>query len=586
MVKATGAHPPLCPFCERPIAPPRDLNPKHIGDFSFGACECGAIYVYDVTGHNLGAAFSEALGFACDGDWDLAWDLIPGQDYEDALIEGYDHNEHLVHPTGRDREGRRVKGALTFIRLGSEFQALKAEGVRRRLEHQEGSIQSSNSQNDIPVRRRRRYSKREVERQVRAGGTEALTEMALEDPLVLRRIQRLLYAADEALRWQAVLTLGQVAARISGKRPAQVGDLVRRLIYASNDSAATNWGAIETVGEIIRNCPRTYGHFVNNLLALLRDPPSRPAVLWAIGRIGELHPEIIRSASFFAIFDLLGNEDPNIRGLSCWAFGKIGAIEARGAISKMIDDDEPVRLFDGEQIRDTTVGQLAKWSLDKFSESSLFGKGTQRKLAGSEGESMEQDRKVADSSEKQGEGKLKKAITLYREAEIDLNRGMSLDALLKIEEALGIFEEEGGPKEIANACEKKGDIHVMRGDFKAALPMYQRALAICEKVGDSISSVILVEKVIDLYRSMKQMEKALPYYYRALEIIEVLGDAGKAGLYLTGIGDIYQRQGELGKALEAYRLAIKIYRGMGSKERAEVLERGVQGIQERLGQKV
>jgi len=77
---------PTCPFCGRPIAKPTYL-PIGFSDLEAGICECGSVYVCDVTGHNRGAAFVEALLIACAGDWDLAWDLSPDEDYKEIWVE-------------------------------------------------------------------------------------------------------------------------------------------------------------------------------------------------------------------------------------------------------------------------------------------------------------------------------------------------------------------------------------------------------------------------------------------------------------------------------------------------------------------
>ena len=558
-----AAHPPRCPFCGSPVDPPRDIEPKHLGDFSYGACTCGAVFVCDITGYNLGAAFSEALGFACDEDWELAWNLIPGEDYEDALVEGYDQASHLVHPTGRTKEGKRVRGVLTFIRLGAELQDLKPGDLRARLSSSPAGPEVRPSSREAGGARRR-YSKKEVEDAVGRGECGILKGMALDDPLVLRKMQRLLYSADEAMRWKAVLSLGEVAGGIADQRPAQVGDLLRRLLYASNDSAAANWGAIETVGEIIRSRPDIYGGFVNNILALLRDPPSRPAVLWALGRIGGLHPEVVRKASFFAMLGMLEDKDPAVRGHACWALGEIGAVEARSAIEGLVGDPGVLCIFDGEKMSETTVGSLAAGAVEKILEVRMDSTGPEHKR---------QDTR---------DDEFQRAVKLYREGELLIHRGMTLDAMSRLEEALGVFEALGVQREIANTCEKKADVHVIRGDFKRAVPLYQRAMAICEKVNDPVSTVILADKIIDLYRKQNVYDKALPYYFRALELVEGLEDSGRAGFYLAGIGDVYERQGRLEDALEAYRIALKIYRGMGARERADILERGISTLEKRV----
>ena len=566
---------PRCPFCNGRLERPREIEPKRRGDFEYGVCSCGAVFVHDVTGFNLGAAMVEALEFACDADLDLAWDLMPGEDYQDALIEGYDIGRHLIYPAGHDYEGHRVKGALSFIRLNDDIRDTKEQGIRAKYQGaaEPPPLVRASSAEAVRKARKNRFTKTEVARAVREEDLELLTDMVLKDRLVLRKMQRLLYNADPAARWQAVLMLGAVAGSIAQDDPAAVGDLLRRLLYAANDSAAANWGTIETVGEIIRSQPGLYGSFVRHILGLMSDEPSRPAILWAVGRIGERYPKVVKNSSFFVLFDLLGAEDSAVRGHAVWALGRVRASEARGAVSRLIDDEEEFEIFDGRQIRVTTVGREAEQALKRMEEKEM------------EPQDKKENLREGDLQEPQQEPpEITQAWHVYQEAEILKNRGQSLDAMARFEDVLGVFDEFGYEAEVANICEKLGDIHVMRGNIKAAFSPYQRALAICEKKKDPVSTVIMLEKVIDLYRHEKEFDKALPYFFRALELVEGLKDVKRSAFFLAGIGDIYERQGKLEDALDAYKLAEKLFSNMGAKEKAKTLQNGIAVLEERLAQ--
>ncbi|MGQ9499679.1 MAG: DVU0298 family protein [Dissulfurimicrobium sp.] len=569
MTNVTAAVEARCPLCDRLIERPMTMEPQRFSDFEFGTCECGAVYVHDITGHNLGAAFIEALGCACNDNWDMVFELTSGEDYQDVLLEGYDIESNLIEPTGRTKEGKRVKGVLTFIRLAEDLRELTQDEMSRRFAARKKVRELQRTADErfsigkdfkgplISIR----YSKQEITNFVNELRLEALSTMAIRDPLVIRKIQRLLYAADIHLRWKAVLSLGAVVGRLVDERPAIAGNMVRTLLYACNDSAATNWGAIETLGEIIRIKPAIYGSFVRHLLGLLDDPPSRPAIFWAIGRIGAEHQKLIKSNAFFSIFNFLKDSDPNVRGHAVWALGRIKALESVSAIEKMVRDEGELTFFDGEKLIKTTVGRLAE-------EAILHIKNLNRGDMNMS-ETIGKDEVSSD------------AVAIYMEGVRLMNQGMSLDALLKFEKALALFEDLGSNREIANTCEKLADLHVQRGNFKSAISLYQRAMAICEKGGDDIGKVILAEKIIDLYRANKEFEKALPYLLFTLELVEDMGDASRAGYYLTAIGDIYQRQGKIEDALDAYRLARKIYQGMGAREQVKVLEKGITTLEAR-----
>jgi tetratricopeptide (TPR) repeat protein len=576
---------PRCPFCTSLLPRPVEVEPKRLADFGYGQCECGAVFVFDITGYNLGAAMVEALNFACNDDWDLAWSLLPGEDYQDALIEGYDHKEHRVYPSGHDYEGNRVKGALSFIRLLDDVREVTAEGVKRKLS---GPVAVTAGATSTLGRskgqgRKKRFSKREVSRLVKNSDLQRLIDMAFEDRLVISKIQRLLYSADEHMMWNAVVMLGAVAGAIVPHDPTFTGDLMRRLLHAANDSAAMSRGCIEVAGEIIRNQPGIYGSFVRHILGLLPDQPSRPAILWAIGRIGELNPELVKKSSFFVLFDLLDSEDADVRGRAVWALNNTGAFEAESAIRKMQNDNAQLTLFDGKTVRQVTVGELAQEAVKKF-EQLKEGRVTEMNENFDNGAANPEPATGADgnSAQTDKDKEIARARALHQEGSVLKNRGQSLDALAKLEEALATFEEHGLVVEAANACELIGDLHIMRGNFKSALAPYQRTLAICQKKGDDISEVLMIEKVIDVYRQLKEYKKALPYYFRGLELVEELSDVSRSGMFLAGIGDAYERLGNIEDALDAYRLAERLFRKMGAKERADVLLQGIKTLEENM----
>ena len=71
-----------CPFCSSLIMPPQEMVTRFGTTFTGWKCECGAVYVYEESGHNLGDAYVDALGYLCGNDLDKAWALIPEVDYE------------------------------------------------------------------------------------------------------------------------------------------------------------------------------------------------------------------------------------------------------------------------------------------------------------------------------------------------------------------------------------------------------------------------------------------------------------------------------------------------------------------------
>ncbi len=73
-----------CPFCGRVPEEPHRIEMR-FGETTGGRCECGAVYVYDETGHLQGEAFSDALALLYAGDYDAAQNASE-TDYQEETI--------------------------------------------------------------------------------------------------------------------------------------------------------------------------------------------------------------------------------------------------------------------------------------------------------------------------------------------------------------------------------------------------------------------------------------------------------------------------------------------------------------------
>ena len=93
-----------CPFCEKPIDEPQEIKTSFGSTFTGGKCGCGAVYVFDRGGHNLGDAYVDALAYACNNDWDKAWSLVPDEDYDLTGAE--------AEQTGMDNPGFKNLGEV------------------------------------------------------------------------------------------------------------------------------------------------------------------------------------------------------------------------------------------------------------------------------------------------------------------------------------------------------------------------------------------------------------------------------------------------------------------------------------------
>ena len=350
---------PRCPFCYYRIEQPKELPSRKIVEFPLGVCgHCGAVYAYDATGHNMGAAFIEASLFACNDDETLAFSLSYGDDYTDAVVGNYDIITHTITPE-KICNDRYVRGVLLFVKLSSDINEVTEQKVREK------------SKTKLPINRTSVHSKRFSREIVREYALEnsrkELVALAEEDDRVLNALQRLLYTPDEALRWQIIDMLGEVSQEVSKRRPDLVSKLVSRFLQDAASPGTSAWGALESAGTIISINTGLFGEFSPALLAFLHQKNLRREVTWAIGKIAASDPEPVKYA-FKTLRSFLREEDSALRGYAVWALGNLGYEEVTGDLRELLSDDEGLSIFRDSQLEETTVSQLSREAIAKLAK--------------------------------------------------------------------------------------------------------------------------------------------------------------------------------------------------------------------------
>lgn len=326
-----------------------------------GQCSCGAVYACDVTGHNLGTAMIEALVVSCNGDPDLAFGLLPEEDYLEKQVEYYDLESHLVVHRGI-YEGRRINGVLYFIRPHQDILEVTEEGTRRLMEK---AVPASRDRSSRPKRTSKNFSKRQIESMVRDYRFDAIMDLAAQDKRIIRDLQRLLYSVDPLTRFRAEEAMGRACALIAKEDPGIISRRLQGLFTAITDTAASSWGYIGAIGEVIRHNPAQFSGYIPELYGLMRDRNLLPDVLNALGKIAQARPEAIRKRTFYFI-PLIQNNEPEVRAYTVILLGHLKAHEARDEIRGLLDDSSMIDVYREGVIQSLTIGQLASEALEKI----------------------------------------------------------------------------------------------------------------------------------------------------------------------------------------------------------------------------
>jgi hypothetical protein len=352
---------PWCPFCGMEVGRPSETVQRTMKEFPAGRCQCGAVYVSDATGHNIGAAMVECLVFACGDEWDLAWELIPEDDYLTGIVEDYDDVTHQVCPK-RNLDGRAVRGILYFVRLHKDVAEIAARFAKKKEQEAqtaaEGALPLIEPARD-PKRKKQVATKPFVRQLTEVGDVNALVDLSFDDKRTLRFLQKLLYEPLPEKRYQVAWLIGQVAARLSTREPAPVADMLHRLFEACSDSASMPWGMVEAIGAIIAARTDIYGAFTRHLLNFISDEGTREAALHGLAEIAAIRPDLVRRTPFYSLFPLLGHDSAIVRGLTARLMGRVKASEVIFQIMALQQDQSEVVIYQrGEPLR-KTVAELA-----------------------------------------------------------------------------------------------------------------------------------------------------------------------------------------------------------------------------------
>lgn len=367
MARKNTQSPPWCPFCGHKVGRASDNIERKLTEFPVGRCQCGAVYSSDATGHSVGAAMVETLVFACNDNWDLAWELMPEDDYLTGRIENYDEPTHQV-VAEKNVDGRAVRGVLFFVRLHTEISELADRLKAKKEELAKQQIPEELKQVErLPVepepdrkRKKKRANKKIVTEMVEASNIDGLVELCFDDKKTLRLMQRLLYNPIDEERWRVAWVMGSVAARVSTREPGQISEVLHRMFDSTLDSAATPWGMIETMGYVIAKRPDIFGAFTRHLLNFLGEPTTAPQVLWSLGEVAKTRPDLIRATPFYNLFHFLQHPDAEMRGLVARLFGYIQATEVTMQLMSLSGDNETLKICEEGCLVETTVADVAK----------------------------------------------------------------------------------------------------------------------------------------------------------------------------------------------------------------------------------
>lgn len=208
-----------------------------------------------------------------------------------------------------------------------------------------------------------------------AASLQELTSLPPEP--TLKQLQAGLPAAQPIIKWRAVTALGQVVRGLAARDLEPAREFVRRLLWCLNEeSGAVPWGVAEALGEISANSPELAREYANLQTSyiwpqgnFLEFAPLLSGAVWGVGRLASVHPELARGCcALERLVQLLDWPDPTVRGMAAWALGWLGDDEALKPLGRMAGDTAEVVLWDGGELRRSSVAGLAVEAIKKISK--------------------------------------------------------------------------------------------------------------------------------------------------------------------------------------------------------------------------
>lgn len=339
-------NPPECPFCGRYILQPK-ITKTVFGDIYSGRCNCGAVYVCDPTGHNVGEAYMEALALA-KGDWDIST-MNEGVSYQ-TLDMDYDIRTHKRVET----KGLMPSGKLIFVNL-----------LPINKENALSQKESNRLENIDSVRKSgKKEMKAIIKGLLETGDFEEIKRLSIQEKGVIRWLISLTYDKLDVISWRAIEAMGVVSKEISKRNPEIIRETIRKLLWSmGEESGGIGWSAAEMIGEIIRENPEMYGDIIPILWSFKEEEMFRPGVIRAMYRIGEVRQDLI-AFILNDLQDMLIDKSPAVRGYAALIIGILRDRNYIEGLKVLLRDNNKMLFFQDGAIVEKKVSDIAKDSIE------------------------------------------------------------------------------------------------------------------------------------------------------------------------------------------------------------------------------
>lgn len=171
---------------------------------------------------------------------------------------------------------------------------------------------------------------------------------------------------DPDIKWKAIRCGGEVVSELSRKDMENARIIIRRLMWQLNDeSGGIGWGVPELLGEVMYLNEELSKEYINILISYIRadgnyleTPPLRQGAVWAIGRVAERDPLLVKDAIPY-IMESLEDRFTPIKGTAIWVSGLIKIKEACPIIKSLRKSEETFELYTQGKLKTLRLRDVA-----------------------------------------------------------------------------------------------------------------------------------------------------------------------------------------------------------------------------------
>lgn len=170
---------------------------------------------------------------------------------------------------------------------------------------------------------------------------------------------------EEIIRWRAIAAIGLVVASLADEHIESARVVMRRLMWSLNDeSGGIGWGAPEAMGEIMAQHETLAKEYHSILVSYVREdcnflehPILQRGLLWGLGRLAQLRPELVKDAACF-LAPFLKSSDPYHRGLAARVAKHIMTDELKSLIKPLQADTAKIRIFEDWEMKEYALNEI------------------------------------------------------------------------------------------------------------------------------------------------------------------------------------------------------------------------------------